>query len=337
MRFVHTADNHLDAPVTSLPPHKAEIRRDMRLASFSKIIDYTKANADMLLISGDLFDSPTPPKSVLSFCIREFEKLGDIPVFISLGNHDYLKTDFHFPGNVHIFPEHFESVTYKGCRITGASFSSPAASFSSSVPHAEKGLQNILLLHGDILTQSEYNPMNKDILLSYGYDYIALGHIHEYSKHHHIVYPGCHDGAGFDETGEKGFVFGSFADSLLALSFIPSSSLVYSKVQFDSSSYTSSADIAAAISEKFPDGIYKFTLTGTPAEGFTPNISAIESYISQNFFFAAVTDNTTADSSITDSMLYKLFSEYITSHAEGDVASIALRYGLCAMKGDIDA
>lgn len=336
MRFVHTADNHLDSPVSSLPPHKAEMRRDMRLASFSKIIDYTKQNADMLLISGDLFDTPNPPSSVLSFCIKEFEKLGDIPVFIALGNHDYLKCDFHFPGNVHLFPAAFESITYKNIRITGASFSAPSAAFATSIPQAEAGLFNILLLHGDTFTQSDYNPMNKDVLSSYGYDYIALGHIHEHSRHGNIVYPGCHDGTGFDEMGKKGFIFGDFTQGNLALSFIPSSSLVYSKVQFDISSCTSSADVAAAITEKYTDGIYRFVLTGTPAAGFVPNTNAIESYLSQDFFYATVTDNTTADTSITDSMLYKLFSEYISSHAEGDVAALALRYGLNAMKGDID-
>lgn len=336
MRFVHTADNHLDAPISSLPPHKAELRRDMRLASFSKITDYTAKNADMLLISGDLFDSPDPPKSVLSFCTREFEKLGSIPVFIALGNHDYLKRDYNFPGNVHILPPRFESITYKNCRITGASFSSPSAHFAPSIPHAEKGFFNILLLHGDIFTQSEYNPMNKDILTTYDYDYIALGHIHEYSKYRTIVYPGCHDGSGFDETGEKGFVFGDWDVSGLALSFIPSSSLVYSKEYFDISAYTSSSDIADAITDKFPDGIYKFILTGTPAEGFIPNIGAIEAYISQKLFHATVTDATTADTGITDSTLYKLFSDYIAAHATGNVADLAIRYGLNAMKGALD-
>lgn len=336
MRFVHTADNHLDLPLSSLPPQKAALRHDARLASFSKIIDFTKNNADMLLISGDLFDSPNPPQSVLSFCIKEFEKLGDIPVFISLGNHDYLKADFHFPGNVHVFPDHFESVIFKDCRITGASFTSPKAAFSSHIPSADTEHFNILLLHGDIFTQSEYNSMNKDIISSYGYSYIALGHIHSFSRYKSIVYPGCHDGSGFDETGEKGFIFADSAN-LSALSFIPSSSLVYSSEQFDISPYCTSAEIADALMEKYPNGIYKFILIGTPSYSFTPNISAIETYISQKFFHAVVIDNTTISSDITSSMLYKLFSEYISSHLEGEAAKLALRYGIDAMKGDNQA
>ncbi len=335
MRFVHTADNHLDSPVSSLPPHKAQLRRDMRLASFAKIIDFTKHNADMLLISGDLFDSPSPPKSVLSFVVREFEKLGNIPVFIVLGNHDCQKLPFNFPGNVYVFPSNMESVTFKDYRITGASFSSQTADFSSHIPQAEGDFFNILLLHGDIFTKSDYNPLNKDIISSYGYDYIALGHIHEFYSYKSIVYPGCHDGSGFDETGEKGFLFVD-TEKQPSVSLIPSSSLVYSKENIDISPYASSLEIADAIMEHYSDGIYKFLLTGTPREGFTPNTEAIETYISQKFFHASVTDNTTADTHITDSMLYKLFSEYVSSHTGGNVASLALRYGLNAMKGEAD-
>ena len=34
-------------------------------------------------------------------------------------------------------------------------------------------------------------------------------------------------------------------------------------------------------------------------------------------------------------MLYKLFSDYVTAHSEGEISSLALRYGTNAMKGDI--
>lgn len=336
MRFVHTADNHLDAPVSSLPPAKAAMRRDMRLMSFSKIIDYTIQNADMLLISGDLFDSPNPPKSVFSFCSKEFERLGDIPVFIALGNHDFLNPSLHFPGNVHVFPADFETVSFKNCRITGSSFIASAAFLADKIPSAAPSDgHSILLLHGDIFTQSDYNSMNRDAVSSLGYDYVALGHIHEHYKYKSIVYPGCHDGAGFDEAGEKGFIYGEFSENKLSLDFVPSSSLVYRKEDFDISSFSSSAAVADAIMEKFPDGIYKFSLTGTPQEGFVPNTDAIEAYISQKFFHATATDNTANDVNLSDSMLYKLFKEYISENAEGDIAALALRYGTYALKGDM--
>lgn len=338
MRFVHTADNHLDTPLGSLPPHKAIIRRDMRLSSFSKIIDYTIKNADMLLISGDLFDSPNPPRSVLSFCRKEFERLGDIPVFIALGNHDFGETNYNFPGNVRIFSPFMEKITYKDCTITGASFSSSSADFAASIPPSDNSFQkNILCIHGDIFTKSDYNPLNKDILATYGYNYIALGHIHNYAQYKNMVYPGCHDGSGFDETGEKGFIYGEILPDKLNLRFVPSSTLIYQKESFDISQFTSSKSIADALMEIFPDGIYKFILTGTPSDNFSPNLDVIESYISQKFFHATLEDNTSSHSDVSDGMLYKLLSEYITSHADGDIAHLALRYSINALKGDVDA
>ena len=334
MRFVHTADNHLDAPVSSLPPAKAAMRRHMRLQSFSKIIDYTIQNADMLLISGDLFHTPNPPKSVFSFCVKEFERLGDIPVFIVLGNHDYLNPNLNFPGNVHVFGSEFETASYKNCLITGVSFTSPSASFANRIPSAKNDSDSILLLHGDIFTQSDYNSMNKDTLASLGYTYVALGHIHEFYKYKTIAYPGCHDGSGFDEAGEKGFIYGTISEGKLSTEFISSSSLLYRKESFDVSDFSSSMAVADAIMEKFPDGIYKFSLTGVPSELFTPNIEAIESYISHKFFHATVTDETGISANLSDSMLYKLFCEYVNENAKGDIALLSLRYGTNAMKGD---
>ena len=115
MKIIHTADNHLDMPLSSLPLEKATARKRERLSAFTKIIDHTIAvNADMLLISGDLFDSSNPSDALLSYCASEFEKLGNTPVFLSLGNHDYgIKRDV-FPGNVHIFPNTLTAFTSQG-------------------------------------------------------------------------------------------------------------------------------------------------------------------------------------------------------------------------------
>ncbi len=334
MHFVHTADNHLDIPLGSLPPHKAILRRKARLASFSRIIDYTLAHGDMLLISGDLFHSPTPSQSMLDFCTREFERLGTIPVFIASGNHDYGLNNYNFPGNVRVFSPKGERIRYKDCIITGISFSSASAFLSHVIPPAEeKDAINILCIHGDMLTQSEYNPLNKEVISALGYDYIALGHIHEHMRYKNIVYPGCHDGSGFDETGEKCFIYGEVDKTHLSITPVKSSSLVYKTVNFDISDYASSVDIANALTEAFEDGIYKINLTGTPKEGFCPNNDAIEAYISENFFHAVLTDATSPEKSWEDSILYKLFSQYITSHCDEKTTQLALRYGIEALNG----
>lgn len=332
MRFVHTADNHLDMPLNSLPKDKSSIRKAERRSSFSKIIDYTIKNSDMLIISGDLFHSPTPSASAVNFCIKEFEKLGDIPVFIALGNHDYGIADINFPGNVHIFPNSFERVIFKDVAVTGASFASQSAFLSQSVPTPDPNYKNILVLHGDLSQSSEYNPLDKAKLLSHGYDYIALGHVHTYFREGSIVYPGCHDGGGFDENGEKGFVFGDISHTL-KIDFIPSSSREYAVLDFDVSAFDSSMALSDALLAKISDGIYRINLTGILKDGFMPNIEYITLSLSEKAFFVSIKDHTRIDTDISQSSIYRFFSDYLNTNYDGEVAEAAYKYGVWALKG----
>lgn len=332
MRFVHTADNHLDMPLSTLPDSKASVRKSERLTSFSKIIDYTLSNADMLLISGDLFHNPFPSDSIVKFCAKEFSRLGNIPVFIVLGNHDYGTSAAHFPGNVHVFPSHFERIKYNNICITGASFSSESADFSSSIPLPEKNMQNILLLHGDILQPSTYNFMDKQHLSALGYDYIALGHVHSHYLFKNIAYPGCHDGSGFDECGEKSFIYGDISSSL-KISLIPSSSRIYESIDFDISPYDSSLSIAQALKDQISDNIYSVTLTGTARDGFIPNTDFITTALSEKAFFVTVKDKSVLETDFSNSSIFRFFTQYLSENFDDETASLALKYAITALKG----
>lgn len=76
------------------------------------------------------------------------------------------------------------------------------------------GNYNIVVLHGQEASHVSKNNAQiislKD-LRSRGIDYLALGHVHEYSSDRLdargvYCYPGCLEGRGFDEAGEHGFV-----------------------------------------------------------------------------------------------------------------------------------
>lgn len=336
VRFVHTSDNHLDMPLSSLPPEKKTRRRAQRRKSFSEIIDFTiRNNADFLLISGDLFHSPTPGKSILSFCRSEFERLGSIPVFISLGNHDYGIHDAHFPGNVHIFSHDFETVKYNNAIITGASFSGCSAFLAHLIPRCvNTQALNILCLHGDINENSDYNPINKEFLSSLGYDYIAMGHIHDYTKFQNIVYPGCHDGGGFDECGEKGFIFAEISKNFSRIEFIASSSLIYETIKLNISDYSSSLEIAAALEAKLTGGIYKISLIGYTKDGFVPNCETIANAVSHKAFHVTLEDLSEPDINLESSRIFKLFNEYLNNNFNPETALLARKLGISALKGE---
>ena len=72
-----------------------------------------------------------------------------------------------------------------------------------------------MLLHGEVgVRDSRYRAMTlKDVEQS-GADYLALGHVHAFSAAcsrqgaPFWAYPGCPEGRGFDELGDKGFLTG---------------------------------------------------------------------------------------------------------------------------------
>lgn len=334
MKLIHASDIHLDMPLSSLPPEKASVRREERRKSFSAIIDYTlQCDADALIIAGDLFDSPFPSESALRFCANEFNRLSGIPVFISLGNHDYGVQKSYFPGNVHIFPAVFKTYDCGGFTVSGASFSREECVIPLSPPEND-GKIHILAVHGDLNPSSRYNPMDKDFLASLGYDYVALGHVHTYNRYKQLIYPGCHDGGGFDETGEKGFVSCDISKDSLNVSFIPSSSRIYESFDFDISSLTSSSQIVHALSQKLCGGIYDISLTGRRCASFTPNTAFIQKELSQHAFHLRITDKSKSSVNLSDNILVKLCSEYLAEKCSGEEYDMSFDFVVRALLGE---
>lgn len=338
MKFVHTADNHLDMPTSNLPPLKAKERKRLRRLSFSKIIDYTISdNADMLIISGDLFHTPTPSSSTIAFCKREFERLGSIPVFIALGNHDYGVDFSDFPPNTHVFPKNIKRFSYGDTVLTGISFSSETADFCDIIPPCtDKTKTNILVMHADAFSHSEYNHISLEKLLSFGYDYIALGHIHTFYQHDTICYPGCHDGNGFDEADTKHFISGEISPQGLKIERISSSTAEYKHLTFDISHLASSREIVDELKGLLVNqNIYSIFLTGSTKDGFSPNLDYICQGLSDFAFHITVSDNTKTPIDISHGKLYEKVTEYLSENCpDSALSDLAMQYAIRALRGD---
>ena len=122
LKFIHCADIHFDSAMSGLSDQsKVNIRREDMKETFKKIISLVSC-ADLLLISGDLFDSKAVSKATLDFLKNEFSKIPDVKVFIIAGNHDYMggssvyKT-FDFGENVHVFGAEMECVELPLCDV----------------------------------------------------------------------------------------------------------------------------------------------------------------------------------------------------------------------------
>ena len=72
LKVIHCADVHFDSAMSGIKENaKANIRRNEIKETFSKIVKMSE-NADVLLISGDLFDGKNVSKNTLLYLTKAF-------------------------------------------------------------------------------------------------------------------------------------------------------------------------------------------------------------------------------------------------------------------------
>ena len=234
MKILHSADWHLDAPLSALEESAAErLRREMKKVPEKIAALCKQEKCDLLLLSGDLFDGAWSRQTLIS--VKEI--LGDleIPVIITPGNHDFCAPGSPYlgeqwPENVYIFQKaKMESIALPelSCRIYGAGYESmdcPGLLKHFRAEGTERW--HIGVLHGEAggNATSPYCPITKFQIQESGLDYLALGHIHKQGSmpggETVCVWPGCPMGHGFDETGDKGVIIATLEEGISAR-FVP--------------------------------------------------------------------------------------------------------------------
>lgn len=224
-QFIHAADIHLDSPLRGLSSFDDapvdQIRTATRRA-FENLVDLAiQESVAFVLIAGDLWDGTWPDAAPGLFFIKQAKRLREegIHIYVVKGNHDAENTltrDLRFPDNVHIFG-HLRPETFRpdglNVAIHGQSFREKniTADLAGLYPAAVPGAFNIGVLHtcleGDARHYA-YAPASTDVLLAKGYQYWALGHIHQRRELERdgvpIVFPGNLQGRYIPETGPKG-------------------------------------------------------------------------------------------------------------------------------------
>jgi len=223
-RFLHGADIHLDSPLKGLEAYRdapvEQIRGAVRRA-FDRLIDLAlEEEVAFLLLAGDLFDGDWKDYNTGIYFMNRMGRLKEagIRVFIVSGNHDaasQITRALRFPDNVVLF-SHKKAETRilddLGVAVHGRSFPSRTVSedLTRDYPQGVHGLFNIGLLHTSLTGRpghEPYAPCTPAALESKGYQYWALGHVHqreEVSREPWIVFPGNIQGRHIRETGPKG-------------------------------------------------------------------------------------------------------------------------------------
>ena len=224
MRFIHAADLHIDSPLRGLsryPGAPLERLRGATRRALERLVDLALAEqVDFVLLAGDLYDRDWPDFHTGLFVRGQMVRLAraGIRVFIVQGNHDahgVITRQVSWPDNVKLFSSRSaESVHWPelGVAIHGRSFPDRAVpeDWVPDYPAAQPGCFNIGLLHTS-LTGAEghdtYAPTSLALLRTKGYDYWALGHIHQRQvvcQQPRVVFPGNLQGRHAKETGPKG-------------------------------------------------------------------------------------------------------------------------------------
>ncbi len=259
LRFLQFSDVHLDSPLGStklrLPPEKRKRLQSDIMQTLRKLPDLVRdAEVEVVLCPGDLWEEEAIRMETAA---ELFEILGsmEVPVVITPGNHDYFHplsyyARAHFerkvgrphPPNVHIFTSSsMEQLTLENWRedvvFHGACFIHSAVIGTHEAfvaPRIVKGKLNVALVHGSQVdstylaadrTRRDEAPSfsSRDILAS-GYDYVALGHYHAYSKvedsHNRIraAYSGVFLSRGLDEMRDHFVIIGQIEPGGVPLS-----------------------------------------------------------------------------------------------------------------------
>ncbi len=223
-KFLHTSDIHLDSPLKGLQRYEGAPVEDCRNATrkaFENLISLAiNEKVDFMLISGDLYDGDWKDFNTGLFLNKEMAKLYEhnIKVFIISGNHDaesQITRHLRLPNNVYRFSTSEPETQFLedlGVAIHGQGFANRAVfeDLSQAFPQSIPSLYNIGMLHTSLNGRDghePYAPCSVTGLLSKGYDYWALGHVHKrdvVNQNPFIIFPGNTQGRNIKEEGAKG-------------------------------------------------------------------------------------------------------------------------------------
>ena len=225
MKFIHAADLHIDSPLRGLDAHDgapaARLRGASRAAFVALVELALERGVDLVVFAGDIYDGNWTDFRTGLFFREQLVRLTKtgIRVVVAKGNHDaesVITRQLPSVEGVHVLSSRTaETVDFAdlGVAVHGRSF--PERSVTEDLvpryPQPLPGRFNIGVLHTSLTGSTlhdTYAPTSAAVLKARGYDYFALGHIHERQvvreADPRIVFPGNLQGRHANECGAKG-------------------------------------------------------------------------------------------------------------------------------------
>ena len=302
IKIIHCADLHLDSPMeTHMTDVQASIRNTEIIHSFLRLTEYAIENdIRVVIIAGDMFDSDRVKKRTVDEILDAMRRTAKVDYLYLTGNHDEATNAFidqDIPENLKVFSREWQTYEYEGVAISGIEIcKTNANSLYESVPHKE-GAINIITLHGQVGSASGENQINLNLLKNKGIDYLALGHIHLYSKQPLdnkgiYCYSGCLEGRGFDECEDKGFVLLEIDGRHIQHKFIPFSCRQLHRIPVEISGLTKNSEIIQKMRQATQgissEDMVEFLLTGAIDPTVNIAVSYLQNLMNKKFLFSKV-------------------------------------------------
>ncbi len=367
IRIIHMGDLHLDSPFSSLGVDKSEIRRRELRATFTSILYYIKeVAADIVLISGDLFDDGYATTETVELLCNQFAALPDCHFVIAPGNHDpYTRGSLYasgkLPKNVCVFTsEGLQRFVFGdlNTEVYGWAFCAPSLTESPLAGKSadDNGRLHLVCGHCDMSSPlSTYCPVTKEDVVRFGAHYNGFSHIHktpELCREAGVCwsYSGFVEGRSFDECGKGGIYFieaETGGDHTVTVKRKNIARRHYEWEHLDVTGCTTLAQVAERIDERIKEKKYteetllRVTLEGSVAPSLD-NLSRLESAV-RGLFLLEIDDRTspTFDGGVLENdltMRGELYRELLPllgggTPEERAIASAALKLGLAALEG----
>ena len=191
-----------------------------------------------------------------------------------------------------------EKVRVYGAAFQGHSCRNSLLRQNNTLPILDKNFINILVMHGNVLSEGEKNDCNpifvKD-LDTCGFDFCAFGHVHKFSDivvtdNTVYAYPGVCEGRSFSETGSCGILSGTVTKDSVDLGFVKTSVREYCVVNIDITGLDSYDTVLDRIHSCCTNSeyIYKITLVGKKKYDLKLSIARLNEELSTEYFYAKV-------------------------------------------------
>lgn len=360
MKIIHCADLHLDSKMTAnLSKDKAKERKNEILRTFTRMVDYARQNGvSVILIAGDMFDTRNVSAMVRNTIKDKILQNPEIDFLYLKGNHDsdnFLSKLDEIPENLCLFNDSWTTYKYGKVAVTGLELTGANSLTAYNSLVLDHGDYNIVMMHGqlaDYQSKDHTEVISLDSLKNKNIDYLALGHVHE-RKLERLdnrgiwCYPGCLEGRGFDECGEKGFVLLDIDPDRgeSKLEFVPIASRNLYTLEVDVTGIGTTQEAAVRMEEAITGSGYsskslvKFVLTGEVDVECELDTDFLEEQFLDYFYFEKVYDRTRLMVNYSDyEKDASLKGEFVRMVSASDLSeeekSKVIRMGILALAGE---